>query len=159
MKKLFLVTFILCLFVQLGFSQANPRGEASVELSGGKITIEYGRPSLKGRNIENMISAGAQWRMGADASTTLTTQVNLNFDHQQITKGEYVLRAKFLGDLKWHLLIHDKNKAKVAEVPLIFEKNPKNNDIMTIRVEGKEKSGTFTLEWGKLRLSANFKAS
>ena len=159
MKKLFLVIFILCLFVPSGFSQVNPRGEASVELSGGRVAIEYGRPSLKGRKIENMISAGEQWRMGSDASTTLTTQVNLNFDHQRIMKGEYVLRAKFLGELKWHLLIHDKNQAKVAEVPLTFEKNPKNIDVMTIRVEGKEKSGTFTLEWGKLRLSANFKVS
>lgn len=159
MKKLVLVAFILCLFVPLSFPQANPRGEASIDLSGGRVTIEYGRPSLKGRTIENMISTGEQWRMGADASTTLITQVNLNFDDQRVAKGKYVLRVKFLGEQKWYLLIHDKDDAKVAEVPLTFEENPKNIDLMTIRIEGQEKSATFTLEWGKLRLSKNFKAS
>ncbi len=137
----------------------NPRGETSVELSGGKVTIEYGRPSLKGRDISTLIYPGEQWRLGADGHTTLTTEVGLKFGDASIPRGNYRLRAKFLGEQKWHLLILGADHSKVAEVPLTLEKKSSEVDRVTIRLEGQQKSGTFTVLWGKLSLSTEFKAS
>ena len=62
MKKHLFKIVILLLCLSVNFAQVNPRGEATVELSGGTVTINYGRPSLKGRDISTMISPGEQWR-------------------------------------------------------------------------------------------------
>ena len=159
MTKILLGALILFLSTPSVFAQVNPRGETTAELTGGKVTVEYGRPSLKGRDIKTMISAGEQWRMGADASTTLATDVDLKFGDQSVPKGEYILRAKVLGEQKWLLLIHGKDYSKVAEVPMKLEERSENVERLTIRVEGQEQAATFSLEWGKLSLSASFTTS
>ena len=39
------------------------RGQAELALDGGKVSVEYGRPTLRGRNIEALIQPGDEWRM------------------------------------------------------------------------------------------------
>ena len=159
MKKHLFKIVILLLCLSVNFAQVNPRGEATVELSGGTVTINYGRPSLKGRDISTMISPGEQWRLGADGSTTLTTKVALTFGDQQIEKGTYTLRGKFVSEGKWHLLIHSQDYTKVAEIPLILEKSAENIDRLTMILSGQGKNGSFQLKWGKLSLSVGFSGS
>ncbi|MCH2694639.1 MAG: DUF2911 domain-containing protein [Acidobacteriia bacterium] len=159
MKKHLFKIVILLLCLSVNFAQVNPRGEATVELSGGTVTINYGRPSLKGRDISTMISPGEQWRLGADGSTTLTTKVALTFGDQQIEKGTYTLRGKFVSEGKWYLLIHSQDYTKVAEIPLILEKSAENIDRLTMILSGQGKNGSFQLKWGKLSLSVGFSGS
>ena len=159
MKKHLFKIVILLLCLSVNFAQVNPRGEATVELSKGTVTINYGRPSLKGRDISTMISPGEQWRLGADGSTTLTTKVALTFGDQRIEKGAYTLRGKFVSEGKWHLLIHSQDYTKVAEIPLTLEKSSKDVDRLTIMLSGQGKDGSFKLNWGKLSLSAAFSGS
>src|SRR5580698_7239976 len=77
-------------------AQNNPRKTASLTLGSAKVTVDYGRPSLKGRNVNDLLkqmSAGQVWRLGADKSTTFTTSADLDFGGTTVPKGIYSLWA------------------------------------------------------------------
>ncbi len=158
MKMLLPGALMLILAAPTLYAQVNPRGETTLELSGGNVTIEYGRPSLKGRDIKTMIYPGETWRLGADGDTTLTTEVGLKFGESSLARGTYILRAKFLEEGKWHLQISGTDYSKVAEVPMKLEETSSEVDRLSLRLEGEQKAGTFKVMWGKLSLSSEFTA-
>src|SRR2546422_806740 len=54
-----------------------PRGTASATVGGKKVTIDYGRPALKGRSIDELLKQlpeDRMWRAGENQVTTLTTE-------------------------------------------------------------------------------------
>src|SRR5690349_15136718 len=80
---------------------ANPRGKAELTLNGKKISVEYGRPSLHGRTVNDLlgqVGAGDFWRLGADKSTTFSTTGDLMFGDAKVPKGEYSLWAQKQAD-------------------------------------------------------------
>src|SRR5215470_8778259 len=153
MKKAILGMMFLNLMLPQLYGQSNPRGDASLTLDGGKVSIDYGRPKLKGRDLEGMIGVGDEWRMGADAATTLTTDVPLKFGSKVVEKGKYVLRAKLVAKEKWHLLIQKDDKSVAAEVPFTYQKMESAVEEMTIKLEKQGSGGKLTLQWGKLSIS------
>lgn len=76
-----------------GFAAAqvkSPHETVSTTVNGGKVTISYGRPSMRGREIMGgLVPYGEVWRTGADEATKLTTEVDLNIGGLQIPKGSY----------------------------------------------------------------------
>jgi len=71
---------VLLAFTVKAAAQANPRGAADMALKGKAISIEYGRPSLRGRTVDQLLGQlkpGDVWRLGADKSTTLSTAIDL----------------------------------------------------------------------------------
>ncbi len=157
MKKIFLGIIALGVFVFGILAQSpNKRGEASLSLDGGKVSIDYGSPALKGRDIESLIAPGEEWRMGADSPTTLSTDVPLKFGNKVVSKGKYVLRAKLVAKEKWHLLIQKEDKSTVAEVPLNYQKSDSPVEELAIKLEKQGSGGKFILEWGKFSLSTEF---
>jgi hypothetical protein len=157
MKRVLLGMTIFGVLVLGAFAQGNDRGETTLVLDGGKVSIDYGRPMLKGRDLEGMISVGEEWRMGADTATTLTTEVGLKFGDKTVSQGKYVLKAKLVDKEKWHLLIQNEDKSTVAEVPLSYQKSDNSVEKMTITLEKEANGGKFTLQWGKLSVSTNFR--
>jgi hypothetical protein len=141
-------------------AQANPRGEAT--LGGGKVTIDYGRPSAKGRDVMAMISPGSYWRMGADAATTLTTEVSLEFGDVTVPKGTYTLVAHFVEKGKWNLVVAKSvgrgnvPEELVAEVPGRMETGQDHVEQLTIGLMEDGNQGTFMLSWTTYRLSVDF---
>src|SRR2546426_8349896 len=92
MKRLFTLAMGLIVTACLSaaaFAQGNPRGKAELELGGKKVSVEYGRPSLKGRSVKEMLdqlNPGEVWRLGADKSTTFMTTGGLVFGDVTIPK-------------------------------------------------------------------------
>jgi len=158
MKEIILGMMSLALLHMGGaYAQSpNGRGEATLALDGGKVSIDYGRPKLKGRDLEGMIAVGDEWRMGADAATTFSTDVALKFGGKVVEKGKYVLRAKLVAKEKWHLLIEKEDKSTVADVPLTYQKADNAVEELTIKLEKQGGGGKFTLQWGKLSISTDF---
>ncbi|PYV44153.1 MAG: hypothetical protein DMG06_07550 [Acidobacteria bacterium] len=157
MKKILLGIIALGAFLLGVLAQSpNKRGEASLSIDGGRVSIDYGSPTLKGRDIESLIAPGEEWRMGADAATTLSTDVSLKFGNKVVSKGKYVLRAKLVAKEKWHLLIQKEDKSTVVEVPLTYQKSDNPVEELTIKLEKQGSGGKFILEWGKFSLSTEF---
>ena len=63
------------------------RGKAELAAGSGVITVDYGRPSLKGRDMFSQLQEGAFWRMGRNEATVLTTPVDLAFGATRIEIG------------------------------------------------------------------------
>jgi len=154
------LTLTSFLAVSLGLAatataQMNPRGEAKVTLAGKPIVVDYGRPSLKGRDMLGQAVVGQEWRMGADTATTLTTPVGLSFGAIQVPAGEYVLRAKKVSAADWALLLK-RGDDIAAEVPLKAGPLDKSVEVFTIDLAEEQGQGVFRLSWGNLALSAPF---
>ena len=138
-------------------AQMNPRGEAKVTLGGKAVSVDYGRPSLKGRDMLGKAAVGQDWRMGADASTTLNTAATLDFNGVQVPPGEYVLRARKVSDTDW-LLKFERDGKVAAEVPLQPSTLDKSVEMFTIDLAEERGKGVFRMSWGTRALAAPFTA-
>jgi hypothetical protein len=135
---------------------ANPRGEAKLELAGQAISIDYGRPSLRGRDMLGQATVGQTWRMGADAATQLTTSAPLYFGEAEVAAGEHVLRAKKVTADSWHLVIVGEGES-TQEVPLSSSKGQKSVEDFTIDLAATgDAAGELVLSWGTAVLKAPF---
>jgi hypothetical protein len=139
-------------------AQVNPRGEAKVTLAGKNVVIDYGRPSLKGRDMLGKAEVGQEWRMGADAATTLKTEANLVFDGAQVPEGDYVLRARKVSDTSWLLKVERPDGTAAAEVPLEATQLDKPVEVFTIDLTQDKGQGVFRMTWGDRALAARFTA-
>lgn len=69
------------------------------------MRVDYGQPHLRGRTLHqgDLVPYGAAWRVGANAATVFTTDVDLNIAGGALPKGRYVLYALPEPD-KWTLI-------------------------------------------------------
>jgi hypothetical protein len=145
--------------VLMGLAMGNTlmaqRGEATASINGKKVTIEYGRPSLQGRDMLARLPVGNTWRMGKDAATTLKTDGTLHFGAQTVAPGTYRLTAKRVSEDAWHLLISsDEN---TVEIPL--QNNPAGESVETFTINLESKGGNqgrFSMAWGMMTVGTDF---
>lgn len=153
---------------------ANPRGLAKADFNGQAVTIDYGRPSLHGRTITQMLGElkpGGFWRLGADSSTTFTSATDLKFGDVTVPKGTYSLWAQRTGDNGWKLVfntshgmwgtMHAKYKSDDKYfVPLKETKAATPSDMVTISIQSSgNDAGVIDVVWGDLELSTPFTSS
>ncbi len=95
MKKLFATALLSCSL--LGFSQfnvpiASPKQKVEQQFSMTKISVEYGRPSVKGRKVfGELVPFGKVWRAGANSATKVTFEQNVDFGGKDVKAGSYSL--------------------------------------------------------------------
>jgi hypothetical protein len=68
------------------------RGTATTTIGGKKVTVEYGRPALKGRNVGDLLKqlpGDRMWRAGSGAVTTLSTETDLLIGGKKVPAGKY----------------------------------------------------------------------
>jgi hypothetical protein len=154
MKKLFSIALLMAIGCLSVLAQSE-RGTATLNLGGGNVTVDYGRPAFKGRDIETALPVGTEWRMGMNEATTLKTDVDLQFAGKTVPKGEYTLTTKRAEAQKWVMLIKREGTV-VAEAPLTFQKVGTSTELLTIELKAKGQGATFTLLWGNYNLSTDF---
>jgi hypothetical protein len=174
MKKLaiaVLSVLMLACFAAVGLAQGNPRGTSTLTLKGKTVSVDYGRPSLKGRTTDDLLGSlkpGALWRLGADKSTTFKTGIDLAFGDVTIPAGEYSIWMQRQEDNSWKLLF-DKTHGQwgapappaseaFASVPLMSKTATTPVDMVTITLRKAAGGGTIMIQWGTLEASANFTA-
>jgi hypothetical protein len=170
MKRTFLAllgTVALATFTYSAYA-ANGRGNAKLTVGGKTVTVDYGKPALKGRKVEDLLgqlSAGQVWRLGSDKSTTFTTTGDLKFGDVAVPKGEYSLWAQKEADGSWKLVFNkqhgqwgtDHDAAQdLAAVPLKAETSKKTAETVEINLEKENGAGEISVAWGTMELSANF---
>src|SRR5579862_2872328 len=115
MKKLAIA--VLCLVMGVGltsvaFAQHNPRGSSTITVKGKVVSVDYGRPALKGRTTDELLgrlTSGGMWRLGADSSTTFKTGIDLAFGDVMVPAGEYSIWMQRQEDNSWKLLFDKKH--------------------------------------------------
>lgn len=143
-------------------AQGGSRGEAKATIGSAHVSIDYGRPMLKGRDPLSMLEPGQVWRLGASAPTTISTDQDLMFGNTRVPKGKHILLAQMTGPGKWVLLASKKAwdaydpSAKIAETPMKLENGQDSVDQMTIKLSGHGNQGDLEVAWGTSRLAATF---
>jgi hypothetical protein len=140
------------------------RGKAELKVGSGVMTVDYGRPSLKGRDMLSRLADGSFWRMGMNEATVFTTPVDLSFGATTVPKGSYSLWLKKEG-AKYLLVFnsetgqwgtkHDPAK-DVHSVEMRSQSLSSPVETFTIDLKGKAKGGDFDLSWGATKLSSDF---
>ena len=90
--------------------RASPHDKVTTTVGGKTITIEYGRPFKKGREIfGGLVPFGEVWRTGADEATTFTTDGDVTIGDLKVPKGSYSLFT-LPKATDWQLIINKEAK-------------------------------------------------
>jgi Protein of unknown function (DUF2911) len=86
---------------------ASPPGDATLKFADGKsVSIQYSRPSMRGRKIfGGLVPYDQVWRTGANAATSLKTNVALTIGGASVPAGSYTLYT-LPGANSWKLIIN-----------------------------------------------------
>ena len=129
------------------------------------ITIEYGRPSLKGRALDVLIPQGRVWRAGADEATIFRTTRPLRFGKSTLAAGAYSLYA-IPGVAEWQLVVNRQTgqwgttydeRLDVMRVPMTVSVLSREVEQLTIFLDADADTGTLAIIWGVVRAEAQFR--
>lgn len=109
MKKVFtLITGLLIYSGLIAQELPQPSPFSTVEQRVGltDITVEYSRPSAKGRTIYGgLVPFGEIYRTGANASTTVSFSTDVVFGGRAVPAGKYALYT-IPGKTEWTIILH-----------------------------------------------------
>ena len=95
MKKLFFTALLsasVFAYSQWTLPAASPRTTIEQQFSMSKITVDYGRPGVKGRKIfGDLVPYGKVWRAGANSSTKIEFRQSISFGGVNVPAGKYGL--------------------------------------------------------------------
>lgn len=104
-----------------------------------EVTIEYGRPGVKGRTIwGGLVPYNAVWRAGANEATKITFSTDVKIDGKKLKSGSYSFFA-IPGQKTWILIFN-----KVADQWGAFEYNDVED---ALRVEVTPMQNNCWQEW------------
>jgi DUF2911 family protein len=162
LRKMIPAIVLLCLATGV---LAQDRGKAEAAISGKKISIDYGRPSLKGRDLLTWAQPGQVWRLGMNQPTVLETAATLVVAGKELKPGKYSLWAKKVDNANWILAFHPTvpgwgdptlNEGYAAELPLKVTKAPGSAEQLTIALTGGRGKSIVKIHWGTALLSGSF---
>ncbi len=110
MKKLLLL-FMTCATVyavqaQITTPQPSPAAKLEQKVGLTDVTIEYSRPSVKGRKIfGGLVPYGEMWRTGANKNTIVTFSTDATVDGQTLKAGSYSVFTK-PGEENWEVYFY-----------------------------------------------------
>jgi hypothetical protein len=156
---------IVLLFASVFVLAQGERGKAELKAATGSITVDYGRPTLQGRDMLSKLNVGGIWRLGKDEVTVLTTPVNLNFGSAKVAKGTHGLWLKRLAPEKYELVFNTQvtghgmthnASMDTGRVPMTKSTLASPVETLTIELKPAANGGTLVVLWGTSRLSTEF---
>mgnify|MGYP000894085647 CR=1 FL=1 len=111
MKKLLFVLFCITLCApamqaQLQTPAPSPAGKTDQKIGLTDVSVEYSRPSKKGRTIfGDVVPYDEVWRTGANAATKITFGDDVMFGGAEVKKGSYALLTK-PGKKSWSVMLY-----------------------------------------------------
>jgi len=176
MKRNAAVTFVVLLLTAMSISaqqqdkskRPSPPGTADVTFADGKkVTIDYSRPSVKGRKIDGgLIPHDEVWRTGANEATSLKTDTDLVIGGTAVPAGSYTLYS-WRTENSWKLIINKQTgqwgtnydqSQDLARVDMKVGRPPSTVEQFTMNFDktGGD-SATLNLNWENLRGSVDVK--
>ena len=84
----------------------SPPATTTATIDGKTITIDYSRPSVKGRKVwGGLVPYGEVWRTGANEATTIDVSADVEIEGQKLAKGKYALFT-IPGEKEWVIIIN-----------------------------------------------------
>lgn len=143
----------------------SPHVKTEWVIDGAAISIEYGRPFLKGRPESELMPPGKPWRAGADEATVLTTDKPLKFGTQSLAPGSYTINVEpgssaqlIIGKLskpgQWGVPYNA--SLEMWRVPMTAGKTNAPVEQVTYTITDTPAGATLRLEWGTTSVSVPF---
>lgn len=145
----------------------SPRDTTEIVISGKRIRIDYGRPSMRGRKIMGeLVPYNKWWRTGANEATSFVTEANLTINGVTVPKGSYTLYT-LPTEKQWKLIINKQTgqwgtvynpELDLTRINLTRSalRRPVEKLTITLR-RTNNSSGMLTIEWERTALSIAFK--
>lgn len=133
MKRILLFAFLLAgvtAFGQIKTPSASPSSKMEQSIGLTDVTIEYSRPSVKGRTIfatDGLVKLGQKWRFGANSVTKMTFSTDVNINGKALEAGSYaVLVTPSAMAWDFHFYAHDTGSWSkyVDRTPLLTVNSP-----------------------------------
>lgn len=118
MKTKSIILFICMVFFfnfeaisqQIQMPQASPAAKISQKVGLTDVTLEYSRPSTKGRKIfGELVPYGEVWRTGANAATLITFSTDVELEGNDVPAGSYALYS-VPGKNEWTIILSKNTK-------------------------------------------------
>lgn len=145
---------------------ASPRDSVKTTIAGANLSLNYGRPSKRGRDIFGaLVPWNTIWRTGANEATTFTTSKALTFGNVTVPAGTYTLYTLPAQDGKWLLVINKQtgqwgteyNQAQdQARVPMTVSTLPAVVEQMQLSLTPTSGGGEFAISWDRTKATARF---
>jgi hypothetical protein len=143
----------------------SPHVKSEWTVDGAHLSVEYGRPSLKGRPEATLMPPGQPWRTGADVATILTTDKPLKFGTINLAPGRYTINTQ-PGE-QWQLIfgklgepqqwgVPYKPELEIGRTPMKSGKTSAPVEQLTITIDDTPAGGTLKVEWGTTSATAVF---
>ncbi len=150
------------------FGPLSGRGEASAEIDGAAIVVDYGQPSRRGRAIFGaLVPYGELWRTGANRATHLETDRAIRFGESEgllVPAGEYTLYT--IPEQDGGVLIINGQTGQggttynedqdVGRVDMQKSDLPDTVEDFTFVVEDDESGGVLKLRWDRTEYAVPF---
>jgi hypothetical protein len=142
----------------------SPHARTEWTIDGARISIEYGRPLLKGRAESTLMPHGQVWRTGADEQTTLKTDRPLRIGTLTIPAGTYGLHT-IPGQSDWQLIVSKRTSGwgipypagqDLGRTPMQVSKAQAPVEMLTFHIDDTPTGATLRIEWGTTSVIAPF---
>lgn len=146
----------------------SPRDSVKATIAGAAISIDYGRPSRRGREVFGGLPDmqwGMVWRTGANKATHVTTSKTLQFGALIVPAGTYTLYTLLDKGGKWMLIVNGQTeqwgteydaKRDLVRIPLSVVQTPSVVEKMTIEVTPAGAGGEIAISWDRTKARATF---
>lgn len=146
---------------------ASPAAQVSATIGAANVTIDYGRPSMRGRKIMGgLVPFDKVWRTGANRATHLKTDAPLQIGSLAVPAGTYTLYT-VPGEKTWTLIVNKQTGQSgtqydqaqdLGRVEMAVETLQAPVEQFTIAVRGSGAKATLALEWEATRASVAVEA-
>jgi hypothetical protein len=162
------LTPIIALSAIAAAQRVSPHETVEMTLNGKKISVTYGRPSMKGRKVVGgqLVPYGQVWRTGADEATVLTTDADLTIGTLAVPKGSYSIFT-LPSESGWKLIVNkvDKQwgafrydeKQDLGRVDMKVAATSAPIEQFTITLAKAGEGGVMKMEWENTSASVNIK--
>jgi len=148
-----------------GIGELSGRGGGESRVLGATITLDYGVPMKRGRDIWGaLVRYGQLWRTGANRATHFKTDRELRFGDLVVPAGEYTLFS--MPEAAGGLLIINRQTGQngqqydqardLGRVPLRARALDREIEAFTIQVREENGRGILALQWDRTELVAEF---
>lgn len=145
----------------------SPHVRATWVIDDAAITMEYGRPSLKGRPEAELMPPGKPWRTGADEATIFQIAKAIRFGTITLQPDTYTINTQPEPGTEWELIFGKFSKPgqwgipyqaqlEIGRVPMKVTKLAKPVETLTIHIDDTPAGGTLRIEWGTVSATAPF---